>query len=62
MIDNQEIIIGQNEEMLMTVSDYVYGSQQFQGEVVRLNSIIISLIIVSLVILFWFRRRRTKWM
>lgn len=69
MIENQEIIIGQNEDMMSTVSEYVYDSTinklniiSNQEFIIKQNSIVLSIIIVAVVILFWFKRRRTKWM
>ncbi|HOR87177.1 MAG TPA: hypothetical protein PLL98_11935 [Bacillota bacterium] len=69
MIENQEIIIGQNEDMMSTVSEYVYDSTinklniiSNQEFIIKQNSMVLSIIIVAVVILFWFKRRRTKWM
>ena len=69
MIENQEIIIGQNEDMMSTVSEYVYDSTVNKLNIIsndefiiKQNSIVLSIIIVAVVILFWFKRRRTKWM
>ena len=69
MIENQEIIIGQNEDMMSTVSEYVYDSTinklniiSNDEFIIKQNSIVLSIIIVAVVILFWFKRRRTKWM
>lgn len=69
MIENQEIIIGQNEDMMSTVSEYVYDSTinklniiSNQEFIIKQNSMVLSIIIAAVVILFWFKRRRTKWM
>ncbi len=51
MLDNQTTLIGQNDVFILN-----------QATISSQYNIIISLIIVATVIMFWFKRRRTKWM
>ncbi len=51
MIDNQTTIIGQNDTMILN-----------QMKLQEQNNILLSLVIVATVMVFWFKRRRTKWM